>query len=178
MYHLLSSGDDRGELEDVGPELLLDIAEEEGGGLLVDTTNVTECSSHCLLLFFCCRAGGVERSRRMGWNEKWWNASEQFLLCLFSVERKPCFPFPLVTSDPEMMRDWRRRACGENKGLRVSSPSLFSETLPIGKFAFTPFQRPSALFTPCQVKVQSTPRKKDPHPTAVFSTSEKKLNAL
>lgn len=51
-----------------------------------------------------------------------------FLLCLFSVERKPCFPFPLVTSDPEMMRDWRRRACGENKGLRVSSPSLFSET--------------------------------------------------
>lgn len=42
MYHLLGGGDDGRVLEDVGSELFLNVAEEECGGLLVNTADVTE----------------------------------------------------------------------------------------------------------------------------------------
>jgi hypothetical protein len=42
MYHLLCGGDDGGVLEDVGSELFLNVTEEECGGLLVDTADVTK----------------------------------------------------------------------------------------------------------------------------------------
>jgi len=57
-YHLLGGGDDGGVLEDVSPELLLNVTEEEGGSLLVDTTDVTE-GRHGVLLV------AVEDWRRM-----------------------------------------------------------------------------------------------------------------
>lgn len=41
-YHLLGGGNDGRELKDVGAELFLNVAEEEGGGLLVDTTDITK----------------------------------------------------------------------------------------------------------------------------------------